>query len=166
MTVDHGNRDAGVDDGRQHVIPTMTRTAVIVTPAPLDRRQQLVNGGEQVGVASRPGLDDGYPGGGVGNEHGEQPVTPTLGESGDVGGDVHHRGTIPGAHRDLDALQFSAGELDHHVPIAETHQEVGEHDAGVGLGLGQDAIVEGTLDQDFLCHLPGVSLQSRIALGE
>ena len=38
-TVDDRDGDAGRDERRQHVVPTVTRAAVIVTPGTLGRRQ-------------------------------------------------------------------------------------------------------------------------------
>ena len=53
----------------------------------------------------------------------------------------------------------SAGEVDHHVAVAEPDQEVGEDLPGVVLGIGEQSVVEGALDQDLIGDLAGLGLQ-------
>ena len=63
-------------------------------------------------------------------------------------------------------LRHLAGELDHHVAVAKTEQEVGEDLTGIGLGVGEHALIERGLDENLFSHLAGVGLESRVTLGE
>lgn len=76
------------------MVSAMSGAPVVVTPTSLGRGQQLSDGIEQIAVASRARLDDGYTGGGVWYEHREQPITMLSDKPDDLSGDVHHRRPI------------------------------------------------------------------------
>ena len=73
LATDHRNGQRRRDEKRQHVIGAVTGRAVAMAPA-LIPRQELVQRGESVVVGTGPQLQDRQARGGMGHEHGEQPV--------------------------------------------------------------------------------------------
>ena len=72
-STDHGERRVGRDDGREYVVPAMTWGAVPVLPAVVCR-EELVEGGQEVVITARAGLDHGQARRRVGREDVEQAV--------------------------------------------------------------------------------------------
>ena len=110
-------RHRPVDDGhggvrraqcRQDVVPPVAGRAVPVPP-PVVGRQQLPQGGEQVGVAARPGLQHRQPRGGVRHPDVQQPVGRPA-PSTDVGQEA-----LALAGEVADGLLGAGADLDHRL---------------------------------------------------
>lgn len=108
----------------------MARSAVLVTPPRRVGRQEAVDGIQDVGVASGPGLEDRNSGGGMRDEHRNEPVALVTAEVGDLPGEIERPGPVAGLDPDLDA-----------VHVTQSHTE-GSYRVDVALPFTPDDVNE------------------------